>query len=351
MLPGSDVGIESLQHFPRSRSKMQNPQHCQASFGIHVRFMDIDQFKTRISQPPKLFHFRSAKRALSIVVKRIDHHDRKYDADVPADDPAGAAFRNPRRTGDCHAGRLASNHCTGKTQCMALSRTISSNQAGCHPRLAHVVRKHLSHEWQRPPAAFSGQVFDQVRQWLEARGAPLILDSGCGTAASSISIAQQHPDCSVLGFDRSAVRLRRRQQSVPPNCMLIRADAQDLWRQLASHEFRTRHHFLLYPNPYPKASQLNSRWHGSPAFPALLSLGGEIDVRSNWKTYLDEFQQALGIAGFTSQLEPYEPRVPLTLFEQKYANSGHALWRLTASLDASTGEYRGERPEMHRHRG
>lgn len=139
----------------------------------------------------------------------------------------------------------------------------------------------------------------------------------------------------MLGFDRSAVRLSRQQQALPSNCMLIRADAEDLWRQLASHGFRTRRHFLLYPNPYPKASQLNSRWHGSPAFPALLSLRGTIDVRSNWKTYLDEFQRALDIAGFDSDLEHYEPRVPLTLFERKYANSGHALWRLTASLDRS----------------
>jgi hypothetical protein len=38
-------------------------------------------------------------------------------------------------------------------------------------------------------------------------------------------------------------------------------------------------HFMLYPNPYPKPSDLDKRWHGDSAFPILLNLGGTIEVR------------------------------------------------------------------------
>ncbi|CAN0110597.1 unnamed protein product, partial [Ectocarpus sp. 13 AM-2016] len=67
-----------------------------------------------------------------------------------------------------------------------------------------------------------------------------------------------------------------------------------LW-VLASRDnaWEIKEHYILYPNPYPKRSQLRSRWHGHSVFPVLLSLGGVITLRSNWRTYLDEVCQAV----------------------------------------------------------
>ena len=92
-------------------------------------------------------------------------------------------------------------------------------------------------------------------------------------------------------------------------------------------------HFLLFPNPYPKPAQLNQRWHGSPVFPYLIALGGNLELRTNWQIYTEEFAQALAsAAGIASSIESYEPDIPISPFEKKYRNSGHILWRLTANL-------------------
>ncbi|CAM9815610.1 unnamed protein product [Hapterophycus canaliculatus] len=81
---------------------------------------------------------------------------------------------------------------------------------------------------------------------------------------------------------------------LPDNLLLLRADLVDLWI-LASRDstWEVRQHFILYPNPYPKRSQLRSRWHGHPIFPILLGLGGRVTLRSNWKSYLVETCQAV----------------------------------------------------------
>ena len=34
--------------------------------------------------------------------------------------------------------------------------------------------------------------------------------------------------------------------------------------------------------------------HENPAFPLILMLGGDIIVRSNWRTFLSEFSEVLG---------------------------------------------------------
>ena len=170
---------------------------------------------------------------------------------------------------------------------------------------------------------------------------PVVLDSGCGTGRSSALLARSYPHLPVIGIDRSAVRLAKggggrcdrqpggsrlqsqaerrddhkerivdgdaddsnsaltsressngssRREPLPGNLLLLRADLVDLWI-LASRDnaWQVQEHCILYPNPYPKRSQLRSRWHGNSVFPVLLGLGGTITLRSNWKSYLDEF--------------------------------------------------------------
>lgn len=178
---------------------------------------------------------------------------------------------------------------------------------------------------------------------------PVVLDSGCGTGRSSALLARSHPHLPVIGIDRSAVRLSKggdaagkggvgrgrhrgnlredadvqggskeqdadgdadkdgvpsargksdrgggHREGLPRNLLLLRADLVDLWI-LASRDnaWDVREHFILYPNPYPKRSQLRARWHGHPVFPVLLGLGGNITLRSNWEAYLDEVCRAV----------------------------------------------------------
>jgi tRNA G46 methylase TrmB len=70
----------------------------------------------------------------------------------------------------------------------------------------------------------------------------------------------------------------------------------------------------------------------------VVALGGRIECRSNWKTYIDEFASSLHqLSGIAVHAEMHDstPTEALTPFEAKYASSGHALWRCCAELPQS----------------
>jgi len=225
------------------------------------------------------------------------------------------------------------------------SRPVSSNQSGIHARLEQVVRRHLTSVNRRPCAEHTRKVFEAHADELAGTSRPLIFDSCCGVGESTAKLAARHPDALVLGLDKSATRLGRhggavggleagRESGPGDNYRLLRVDLNDFWRLAADAGWRLSHHYLLYPNPWPKAAHLQRRWHASPAFIDLLRLGGQLTLRSNWRIYLEEFAAALAIAGHKASVTPYLAADPLTPFERKYRDSGQVLWQLECDLDA-----------------
>jgi tRNA G46 methylase TrmB len=200
-----------------------------------------------------------------------------------------------------------------------------------------VVLRHLETPSRRPIAPHTARAFEALREVLaEAPLRPLVFDFGCGTGASTHRLAHLHPAAWVIGVDQSAHRLgvseglRRHGERV----VLLRAEQTDLWRLLAHAGFRLGASYLLYPNPWPKARHLGRRVHGHPAFPALLALGGRLEVRSNWPTYVEELAQAVRLvtgASAAPRRVPEDAR-PLSPFERKYQASGHALFALGVCL-------------------
>jgi len=207
------------------------------------------------------------------------------------------------------------------------SESVRSRQRFCHPALGRTVARHLASRNLRPPAPHTLQAFEAVRSQVENQPCPLVFDSFCGTGLSTGLLAQRHPDCLVIGIDKSGHRLDRHQLSEASNYLLVRADCDDFWRLAADAGWRLQHHYLLYPNPWPKPGQLKRRVHGSPAFADLLKLGGTVELRSNWQVYVEEFGSALVLAGYFPRVDRLVPDVSLSLFEQKYRQSGHLLWR------------------------
>jgi hypothetical protein len=98
--------------------------------------------------------------------------------------------------------------------------------------------------------------------------------------------------------------------------------------------WRLKAHYLPYPNPWPKARHYKRRWPAHPAFPWLLGLGGDLEVRSNWRLYLEEWQVVLEDLGVGSTLTTVPPDTasPLSPFEAKYLASGHGCYALRAAL-------------------
>ena len=214
-----------------------------------------------------------------------------------------------------------------------LARTVSSNQTTVHHKLEQRIRRHLSNPFAKPIAAHTQIAFDNIAPLLAQHKQHLLLDSGCGIGESTVWLANRFPDKFVIGVDKSSYRLHKAQQHHLANCVLVQADLTDFWRLCAAAGWCLQKHYILYPNPWPKAQHLQRRWHGSALFPTILQLGGYLEVRSNWAIYIEEFVLALQFAGYQSQLEPYLATPPITPFERKYQNSGQHLWRCRIQLN------------------
>ena len=225
------------------------------------------------------------------------------------------------------------------------SKGITSNRLGIHENLEKTVLKYLSTEFKRPFAEHTLGAYAVLKtQWLafsqtlnsgtdQTNSAALILDACCGTARSTVAIAKQHPNAFVVGIDQSSHRLDK-QHELPDNAIILQANLLDLYRLMANENIKLYKHYLLYPNPWPKQTQLKRRWHAMPCFPDMVKLGGIIEVRSNWKIYIDEFVFALTLAGFPAETCTFETNKPITAFEEKYLASGQSLYALSCTLNS-----------------
>ncbi len=207
---------------------------------------------------------------------------------------------------------------------------IRTDQQGPHPDLVAVVKRHMDTTWRKPTPAHTAQVTSAALDWWQGQpSGPHILDSFCGTGMSTAHLAQQNPSAYVIGIDKSADRLSKHDTGLG-HYRLMRAECEPFWRALVEARHRLDAHWLLYPNPWPKGQHLKRRIHGHPAFPLLALLGGTIELRSNWRIYVEEFAIACSVIGIDGQLEQLavtEDWQPMTLFERKYAQRGQALWR------------------------
>lgn len=233
----------------------------------------------------------------------------------------------------------------------------TSNQPHLHPRLAQTVRRHLEHRPRTPVAQHTVAAFELLLRELERRPRPLVLDSFCGSGHSTAALARCHPDHLVVGIDKSAARLGRQPATGADNYLLLRAECETLWQLLATQGIGADHHYLLYPNPWPKAAHLQRRVHGSAGFYWLLQLAtsspahrvypARIELRSNWQTYVEEFGVAMHLAGHPGCVARVTPDSPISLFERKYRDSGHHLWAFTGhtgGASPTTSESRRPRP-------
>ena len=214
-------------------------------------------------------------------------------------------------------------------------RRIETNQTAHHTSLQKVVTKYLNSETKKPFSEHSLMALQQVKTWLDDWQGELIFDSCCGVGESTVAIAKAHHHAKVIGIDKSAVRLDKHRAYTAngvTNYMVMRADLNDFWRLSVLEGWHLTKHYLLYPNPYPKASQLQNRWYASSALPDIIKLGGLLEVRSNWQLYIEEFAMALQLANIQAKTKQYNADQAMTPFERKYWGSGQSSWQLIAPL-------------------
>jgi tRNA (guanine-N7-)-methyltransferase len=223
-----------------------------------------------------------------------------------------------------------------------LTEVYNINVTENHPKTAETALKHCATYGKYAEntifATHNVKAFEEACKFVDKFYAKkagvklVILDSGCGAGLSTCSLANLYPNLPVIGVDRSIVRLsknrkvdiitpdasrseepRRHEQPEQEqeqeqredlnyitdndnnNAVLLRAELVDFFMLAATRSDWVIHsHYLLYPNPYPKAKHLKRRFHGHPVFPAILALGGKLVVRSNWEVYCTEFSESVG---------------------------------------------------------
>lgn len=211
------------------------------------------------------------------------------------------------------------------------SRTVKTNQTGVHDKLEILVKRYQSTRSNRPVSAHTLQAFDAILPWLKNDDRPLILDSCCGVGQSTVKLAGLHPNVRVLGVDKSEHRLDKHHAyaTSADNYRVVRADLNDFWRLLYDADIRFSKHYLLYPNPYPKATQIQKRWYASAVMPYLTGLSDYVEVRSNWRLYLEEFAIAASHYGLDGGIDVISGnQEPFTPFERKYQHSGQPCYQL-----------------------
>lgn len=210
------------------------------------------------------------------------------------------------------------------------SKEIITNQSSINENLVDIVNKHLHTEFKKPISAHTQQAFDEVQRIVQDFNGPIILDSCCGVGQSTRIIASQNPDAFVVGIDKSDDRISRNVEDKwdAENYFLVRADLNDFYRLVVAAKWPVKKHYILYPNPWPKAKHVKRRWHGSAVFPYILKVCDNIELRSNWRLYLEEFELAAQICGFDGVINLVNPGTPLTPFEAKYIASEQQCWQL-----------------------
>lgn len=224
------------------------------------------------------------------------------------------------------------------------SNPVRSNQRVADPGLQQRQQRRQGTRYRRPLAPHNLAVYRQLQPWLQAHAGRLLLDAGCGTGQSSLNLASRHPDCVVLGADKSLQRLRQRGLSagqplhIDGRCAFALIDLVDLWRLLAADGIAFRCLYLLYPNPWPKPAQRLRRWPLHPVWPELLSLAPRLELRSNWAVLAAETHQALEASGWSASqaMLPVQDE-PISPFEAKYQASGHALWQVLGARAQASG--------------
>ena len=192
------------------------------------------------------------------------------------------------------------------------------------------------------------QLPKDIKPWPNwAQSMPIDLEIGAGAGLHAIRYALKNPERFLIALEKTskAERLIRRLHNHPQigNLLAQRCDAINWVTHQAPPQSLSRI-FLLYPNPYPKVSQQNSRWPFMPFMGFLLSRlkpAGELTLATNENFYFEQAQQQMtthwGMKIKTVELLN-SPTPPRTHFEKKYLARGESCWNLVLTKPLSQDE-------------
>lgn len=167
----------------------------------------------------------------------------------------------------------------------------------------------------------------------------IVLEIGCGNGMHPIQYATRNQDSTVIAIEQTKVKFDAFAKNLalngrPTNLEAIRADA--IW--WCAHQLKPPAKldeiFFLYPNPNPKESQSNKRFHNMPFMGFLLEhlkSKGRLHLASNIEAYTAEAKTQfvsvwdLDLLEARTLPQSFEAR---TAFEKKYLERGETCTNL-----------------------
>lgn len=167
-----------------------------------------------------------------------------------------------------------------------------------------------------------------------------VLEIGAGTGMHPLSYAQKFPERLIIAIEKTHERygkfIRAYNRLKPLNLIPIHSHAIS-WVAHNIGKEELDEIFILYPNPNPKVSDLNKRWHAMPFFGYLIDTlkpSGKVTMRTNELFYAEEAKKYMDdiwelsdvqIRSF-SQGDVVEFK---TLFEKKYLERGQTCYEIS----------------------
>lgn len=175
---------------------------------------------------------------------------------------------------------------------------------------------------------------------------PTDLEIGAGVGWHAVRYGIEHADRRLIAIEHTQEKfekLARRLSHHPDvkNVLAVHANAIHWVTHFVPQQSLSRI-FLLFPNPHPKGTQSNQRWHRMPFFERLLDSlmpGGTFTLATNEAFYAEE---ALAVLSANQRLSLVDKRVyslaaPApwgirTHFEKKYLEAGQTCTQLIFEL-------------------
>ncbi len=170
----------------------------------------------------------------------------------------------------------------------------------------------------------------------------LVVEIGCGVGLHPLQYALNHPDHFMIAFEHTREKFEKFERRIQnhkhlPNLMAIHGNAIS-WICHGIKNASLDAVYLLYPNPNPKPSDLNKRWHAMPFMSEILRVlkdQGELIIATNEKVYALEALEWMTNEWKCQLIEQRELSMDLTPewkarthFEKKYLARGETCFNL-----------------------
>jgi tRNA (guanine-N7-)-methyltransferase len=168
------------------------------------------------------------------------------------------------------------------------------------------------------------------------RKAATILEIGFGMGETTTAIAQAHPERNYLGVEVHSPGvgslLKQIEERRLTNVRIVQHDAVEVVQHMLTPACLAGVH-VFFPDPWPKKRHHKRRLI-QPAFVHLLATrlasGGYLHLATDWDEYARQMlavaQAEPMLANVADGFAPRPEHRPLTKFEARGRNLGHAVW-------------------------